>query len=121
MTGEAEEAGRSIFAGVGRVGHELLDLAQIGVEDDRAVQLDLDLRSLDGHFLEVPLADRAQIAACGGDHAVGRAVRLASVEGFRVLRVTVIQDLKLAHAVIGCVTLAGITDRQAVVACRAAA
>ena len=36
----------------------------------------------------------------------------------RVLGVAVVQDLKLAHAIVGCVTFAGIADRQAVVACR---
>ncbi len=52
---------------------------------------------------------------CGGDHAVGRAVSLARVERLGVLRMPVIQNLQLAHAVVGGIAVAGIADRQAVV------
>ena len=73
------------------------DLAQVGVEDHGAVELDLDLRALDRHLLEVPLADGPEVAALGGDHAVGRAVGLPRVE-LGVLRGRVVEDLELAHA-----------------------
>ena len=81
-----------------------------------AVQFDLDRRALDGHLHEVPLADRPQVAAVGGDHAVGRAVELPRVE-LRVLRGGVVEDLQLAHRLTSRrVAFAGVADRQAVVA-----
>ena len=105
--------------GCGFVGHELGDLAQVAVEDERAVQLDLDLRAVDGDFLEVPFADGALIAARGGDHAVGRAVGLARVNLLAGgLFVVVVEDLDFAHADVGGVAVAGIADGQAVVAAR---
>ena len=42
VSGEAEEAGGSVFAGVGAIGHVGGDLADIGVEDHIAIQFDLD-------------------------------------------------------------------------------
>src|SRR5271157_3175405 len=80
VAGETKEAGGPVLAGVGGVGHEVLDGAQVGVEDHGAVELDLDLRTLHGHLLEVPEANRALVADLGGNHAVGRTVVLAWVE-----------------------------------------
>ncbi len=67
MPGEAEETRGRTLAGVELPAHELGDLADVGVDDHRPVQLDLDPRTFDRDLLEVPLAHRTQIAAPGGD------------------------------------------------------
>ena len=99
VSGEPEEPRRAVLARMSGVGHEFLDLAQVGIEDHGAVELDLDLGAFDGHFLEVPLAGRPQVAFVGGNHAVGGAVGLAGVEGLGVLGMRVVEDLELAHPV----------------------
>src|SRR5207253_1819984 len=48
----------------------------------------------------------------------GRAVGLPGVERPGVLRVSVVEDLELAHPLVGGVSPAGVSDRQAVVAPR---
>src|SRR5262249_50983141 len=116
--GEAEVARGAALARVRRVGHELLDVGEVRIEDHRAVELDLDLRALDGDLLEVPLAHRPEVAALRGDHAIGRAVRLARVDPPLIPPVAVVEDLELAHAQVGGVAVARISDRQAVVAAR---
>ena len=80
-----------------------------------AVQLDLDLRPLHAHFLEVPLAHGPEVTPLGRRHPVGRAVGLARVE-LGVLGGAVVEDLQLGHPRVGGVALAGVADRQAVVA-----
>ena len=51
VTGEAEGAPFAVLAGVGAVGHVLRHLAQVGVEDDAAVEFDADRRALDRDLL----------------------------------------------------------------------
>src|SRR5207249_3042684 len=98
-----------ILARVGPVAHERVDLAHIGVEDHRPVELDLDPRALDRHLLEVPLAHGPEIAAPGRDHAVDGAMGLARVE-LAVLEGAVVEYLELAHAGIRGIARARIAD-----------
>src|SRR5947199_2108074 len=70
VAAEAEVPRLEVLARVRAVGHELLHVGQIRVEDDVAVQLDLDLRALDGRLLEVPLPGRPLVAPVGRHHAV---------------------------------------------------
>src|SRR5437870_2247141 len=60
---EAEMSARAILAGMRLVLHQLGHLADVGVDDPAAVQLDDDGRAADGDFHEVPLTGRAQVAA----------------------------------------------------------
>src|SRR5262249_18916921 len=57
---EAEVPDLEVLARVGLVAHELRHLAQVGVEDARAVQLHLNRRAAHYHLHEVPLPDRPQ-------------------------------------------------------------
>src|SRR5262245_50668236 len=70
VTGKAKVAGLQVLAGVRLAAHEFLHRRQVGVEDHIAVQLHLDLRALDGDFLEVPLTDRALKTSLARHHAV---------------------------------------------------
>ena len=59
---------------------ELSHLAQVRIQDGRAIQLDLDRGTLHGYLLVVPLARGAQVAAMGRDHAIGGTMVLAGIE-----------------------------------------
>ena len=93
-----------------------VDLGEVGVEDDEAVEFDLDGRAYDVDLLEVPFADRALEAALGGDHAVRGTVGLARVDLPLHFFVIVIEHLQFAHADVSGVARAGVAERQAVVA-----
>src|SRR5262245_20499838 len=77
---EPEVAARPVLAGVGLVAHELLHLTDIPVRDPGAVQLDRDLRALDGDLHENPIADRAIAPAVAGDHPVDGTIDLARID-----------------------------------------
>src|SRR5262245_59397953 len=59
MSGETEIAGFAVLAGMLMIGHVISDLAEVSVQNHRAVQLHFDGRSFHRHFLEIPFADRA--------------------------------------------------------------
>ena len=69
-----------ILARMRTFSHELGHLAQVRIQDGRAIQLDLDRGTLHGYLLVVPLARGAQVAAVGRDHAIGRTMVLASIK-----------------------------------------
>ncbi len=81
------------------------------------VEIDLEGGAHDRDFLEVPFADRGLEAALGADHAVGRTVQLTGIEFALHLFVVLGEDLQFAHRFIGGVALAGIADRETIVAC----
>ena len=117
-----------------------LELGDVALGDQVAVEIDLDLAADDLDLREIPHAGLAHIAAAAGEvrvlapdllarvvaerrhDAVDRARVLVGLElvglllGVIVLAAAVIQELKLAHAVVGGV-LAGLhSHAQAVVA-----
>src|SRR5262249_51813246 len=113
VAGESEETACAILARVCGIGHVVTDLAEVGIDDDRPIQFNLDLRALDGAFLEVPFTDRPEVAALRRHHTVGRAAILPRVE-LGILVGGVVEDLQLAHADIGGIPLTRVSDRQPV-------
>lgn len=118
VTGETEKAGWAVLARVGFAGEHRrqIDGGEIGIEDDRAVELDADAGADDGNFLKIPFTDGELIAAGGGHHAVGRAVGLAGIDGAFGLLVVVVENLEFAHADVGGVAGAGIAQGETIVA-----
>src|SRR5678815_4365604 len=115
VAGETEEARFAVLAGMGMVGHVIGYFAQIGIEDECAVQLHFDGGTFDGDFLKIPFADWPLVAAMRGGHAVGGAVKLAWIE-FPVVGRAIIEHLQFAHADVGGVAFAGITNGQTIIA-----
>ena len=70
MAGEAEMAGCSVFAGMGRAVFEFCYFGEIGVEDRDAVEFHLQGGALDEDLLVIPLTRRAEIAPMGWNHAI---------------------------------------------------
>src|SRR6185437_1626262 len=104
--GEAEMTAGTVLPRMRTVGHILRHLTQIAIENDSAVQFDLDGRSLDRHFLIIPFTDRPLIAALSGHHAVGRTVSLARIDPL----VGVVEDLQFTHTDVGRVAFAGVAN-----------
>src|SRR5262245_56021384 len=69
-----------IFPRMRAVAHVLRHRAYVSVNDDRAVQFDLDFGTLDRHFLEVPFPDRPQESAMRRHDAINGTVELPRVE-----------------------------------------
>ena len=90
---------------------------QVSVENDRTIQLDLDLRTDDGHFFVIPLANRPQITAMRRDHSIRRPVILPRIE-FGVHLGVVVENLQFAHARQMRLTFTRVANRQAVVSTR---
>lgn len=115
MPGEAEIAFGAILARMRRVGHVLVNLREVSIQDRRAVQFHVDGRTFDRYDLVVPLAGRTKITASGGGHTVSRTVCLTRIE-LAVLGMLGIEHLQLGHARVSGIALAGIANRQSIVA-----
>ena len=104
--------GAGVFFAVERF---FADLGDVDVQNLVAVEVHDDVVAVDGDFLVVPFADRAQVAAAGRGEAVEAAVGLVVVQVF-VLGVAVVEDLQL-HAFVGDVAdIVGCAEGEAVVA-----
>ena len=85
-------------------------------KNDGPVEFDLDLRALDGDLLEVPLADRVLKAAMRRQPSRRRSRGPAAGQASRDFLVIVVEHLEFAHADVGGVALARVTNGEAVVA-----
>ena len=74
----------------------LFQFIEVGLGDYGAVELDDDMRAVDGHFLPVPFSNRLEKAALGSFQLIDGSVVLCVLE-LGIFRVAVIQDLQL-HA-----------------------
>ena len=95
----------------------LAGFLDVAVHDDFAVHGDGDVVALHADFLLAPLAQRLVLDALGGNHAIDGAVHLilaqTGIDG-----VVVVEDLHLAHAVVGSIHAHRGADAHAVVHAR---
>ncbi len=96
---------RTILARVRGVGHELGDLAQIGIENGGSVQFNGYFGALNADGLVIPLTGRSQIPSLRRYHPVRAAMRLAWIDGLVIL-VAIIEHLQFAHPDISTIGIA---------------
>ena len=116
MSGKAKVAlGAQATLVLGNGRHGFLHLAEVRIKDGFAVEHDLDSVAFHGDFLSVPFAGFLEEPALGGDHAVGAAVVLRRMK-LGIILCGVVEYLQFAHAHIGGVPFAGVTNGEAIVA-----
>ena len=118
MSSETKVAVGAVLARVGALGHHggHIDLGEVAVEDEVAIELHLDGGANDGDLFEVPFADGALVTAERSHHAVGGTVNLAWVEFATYLVVIVVEHLDFTHADIGRIAFSRVADAEAVIA-----
>src|SRR5689334_12500507 len=112
MPRKAEMSGLPVLARMRMIRKILIYLAEVCVENRRAVQIDFDRRSLHGYFLKIPFAYRPQEPSLRRGHSVSGTVRLTWIEIF-VFRIGIVQHLQFAHPDVCRVSGTRIADGQA--------
>src|SRR2546422_3401814 len=109
MAGNSKVARAPVLAWVRMIRQKGGYVAQVRIENGRAVEFDLDRRSLHRDLFEVPLPSRPQITVVCANHPIGGAIHLPRVKALGLIA-RVIQNLDLAHTDVGRVARARIAD-----------
>ena len=115
MAGEAEVSLPTVFARMRVISQEFRHFREVGVENRKSIELDLDGRAHHGDLLEVPLTTGAQVAAVSGHHPVGGTVCLPRIDLVTVLLMFRIENLNFTHPCDRGLADARVADRQTVV------